>query len=403
MRDAVIVDAVRTPLAKGRPGGAYAQVHPVELHAHVLRALVDRTGLDPAEVDDVVGGAVGQVGEQSGNTTRFAALAAGFPESVPGVTVDRQCGSSQQALSFAAQGVVAGAYDIAIASGVESMSRIPIGSQALVDGVRQDVAGPSVAGRYAPGLVPQGVSAELIARRWDLSRTQLDEFALASHQKAAAAWADGRFAAEVAPLKSPRADGSLERLETDETIRPGTTAEALAGLRPAFADPRWTERFGDIDWTVTAGNASPYNDGAAALLVTTSEVAAAHGWTPRARVHTATATGDDPVLMLTGIIPATAKVLARAGLSLSDIDAFEVNEAFSSVVLAWIAETGADPARVNVHGGAISIGHPLGASGARLATTLLGVLDRTGGRYGLQTMCEAGGTANATIVERIAP
>jgi acetyl-CoA acyltransferase len=403
MRDAVIVDAVRTPLAKGKPGGAYAQVHPVELHAHVLRALVDRTGLDPAEVDDVVGGAVGQVGEQSGNTTRFAALAAGFPESVPGVTVDRQCGSSQQALSFAAQGVVAGAYDIAIASGVESMSRIPIGSQTLVDGVRQDVAGPSVAGRYAPGLVPQGVSAELIARRWDLARTQLDEFALASHQKAAAAWADGRFAAEVAPLKSPRADGSLERLEADETIRPGTTAEALAGLRPAFADPRWTERFGDIDWTVTAGNASPYNDGAAALLVTTSEVAAAHGWTPRARVHTATVTGDDPVLMLTGIIPATAKVLARAGLSLADIDAFEVNEAFASVVLAWIAETGADPARVNVHGGAISIGHPLGASGARLATTLLGVLDRTGGRYGLQTMCEAGGTANATIVERIAP
>jgi acetyl-CoA acyltransferase len=401
MRDAVIVDAVRTPLAKGKPGGAYADVHPVELHAHVLRALVDRTGLDPAEVDDVVGGAVGQVGEQSGNTTRFAALAAGFPESVPGVTVDRQCGSSQQALSFAAQGVVAGAYDIAIASGVESMSRIPIGSQTVVDGVRQDVAGPSVAARYAPGLVPQGVSAELIARRWGLSRQQVDEFALASHQKAGAAWAEGRFAAEVAPLKSPRADGSVAQLETDETIRPGTTAEALAGLRPAFAADHWTERFGEIDWTVTAGNASPYNDGAAALLVTTSEVAAAHGWTPRARVHTATVTGDDPVFMLTGIIPATAKVLARAGLSITDIDAFEVNEAFASVVLAWLAETGADPARVNVHGGAISIGHPLGASGARLATTLLGVLDRTGGRYGLQTMCEAGGTANATIVERI--
>ncbi|HWN26882.1 MAG TPA: thiolase family protein, partial [Actinomycetospora sp.] len=372
-------------------------------HAHVLRALVDRTGLDPAEVDDVVGGAVGQVGEQSGNTTRFAALAAGFPESVPGVTVDRQCGSSQQALSFAAQGVVAGAYDIAIASGVESMSHIPIGSQTVVDGVRQDVAGPSVAGRYAPGLVPQGVSAELIARRWGLSRSRLDEFALASHQNAAAAWADGRFAAEVAPLKSPRADGSVERLETDETIRPGTTAEALAGLHPAFADARWTERFGDLDFSVTAGNASPYNDGAAALLVTTSEIAAAHGWTPRARVHTAAVTGDDPVLMLTGIIPATAKVLARAGLALGDIDAFEVNEAFASVVLAWIAETGADPARVNVNGGAIAIGHPLGASGARLATTLLGVLEQTGGRYGLQTMCEAGGTANATIVERIAP
>ncbi|MEJ2885029.1 thiolase family protein [Actinomycetospora aeridis] len=401
MRDAVIVDAVRTPLAKGKPGGAYSGVHPVELHAHVLRALVDRTGLDPAEVDDVVGGAVEQVGEQSGNTTRFAALAAGFPESVPGVTVDRQCGSSQQALSFAAQGVVAGAYDIAIASGVESMSRVPIGSQTLVDGVRQDVAGPSVGARYAPGLVPQGVSAELIARRWGFSRAQLDEFALASHRKAATAWAEGRFAAEVAPLKAPRADGTVGQLEVDETVRPGTTPDALAGLRPAFAAEHWTERFGAIDWTVTAGNASPVNDGAAALLVTTPEVAAAHGWTPRARVHTATVTGDDPVLMLTGIIPATAKVLARAGLGLGDIDAFEVNEAFASVVLAWLAGTGADPSRVNVHGGAIAIGHPLGASGARLATTLLGVLEQTGGRYGLQTMCEAGGTANATIVERL--
>ena len=401
MRDAVIVDAVRTPLARGKPDGAYAGVHPVDLHAHVLRALVERTGLDPTEVDDVVGGAVGQVGEQSGNTTRFAALAAGFPESVPGVTIDRQCGSSQQALSFAAQGVVAGGYDIAIASGVESMSRIPIGSQTVVDGVRRDVAGPSVGARFAPGLIPQGVSAELIARRWGHSRQQLDEFALTSHGRSAAAWADGRFAGEVAPLKTTRADGSVGQLETDETIRPGTTAEALAGLRTPFADPQWTERFGPVDWTVTAGNASPYNDGAAALLVTTSEIAAAHGWTPRARVHTAAVTGDDPILMLTGIIPATAKVLARAGLTIADIDAFEVNEAFASVVLAWLAETGADPSKVNVNGGAISIGHPLGASGARLATTLLGVLEQTGGRYGLQTMCEAGGTANATIVERI--
>lgn len=401
MRDAVIIETVRTPLAKGKADGAYAGVHPVELHAHVLRALVDRAQLDPAEIDDVIGGAVGQVGEQSGNTTRFATLAAGFPESVPGTTVDRQCGSSQQALSFAAQGVVAGAYDIAIASGVESMSRIPIGSQTRVDGVAQDVSGPSVATRYAPGLIPQGVSAELIARRWGFSRSQLDEFALTSHQRAAAAWADGRFAREVAPLKTTGPGGTVGQLETDETIRPGTTAEALAGLRTPFADPRWTERFGPIDWTVTAGNASPYNDGAAALLVTTSEIAAAHGWTPRARVHTATVTGDDPVHMLTGIIPATAKVLARAGLSLDDIDAFEVNEAFASVVLAWLAETGADPAKVNVNGGAISIGHPLGASGARLATTLVGVLEQTGGRYGLQTMCEAGGTANATIVERI--
>jgi acetyl-CoA acyltransferase len=403
MRDAVIVDAVRTPVGKGKPGGAYAEVHPVELHAHVLRSLVERVpGLEPGEVDDVIGGAVGQVGEQSGNTTRFAVLAAGFPESVPGVTVDRQCGSSQQALSFAAQGVVAGGYDIAIASGVESMSRIRIGSQTEVDGVAQDVAGPSVGERYAPGLIPQGVSAELIARRWGLSRSQVDEFALASHRKAASAWQDGRFAAEVAPLKTKRAVGTVAQLETDETVRPGTTPSALAGLRTPFADEHWTARFGEIDWTVTAGNASPYNDGAAALLVTTSDIARERGWTPRARVHTATVTGDDPVFMLTGIIPATAKVLARAGLTIADIDAFEVNEAFASVVLAWLAETGADPARTNINGGAISIGHPLGASGARIATTLLGVLDQTGGRYGLQTMCEAGGTANATIVERIA-
>jgi acetyl-CoA acyltransferase len=403
MRDAVIVDAVRTPVGKGKPGGAYREVHPVELHAHVLRSLVERVpGLEPGEVDDVIGGAVGQVGEQSGNTTRFAALAAGFPESVPGVTVDRQCGSSQQALSFAAQGVVAGGYDIAIASGVESMSRIRIGSQTEVNGVAQDVTGPSVRDRYAPGLIPQGVSAELIARRWGLGRSQLDEFALASHQKAAAAWAEGRFAGEVAPLKTTRADGTVAQLETDETVRPGTTIDALAGLRTPFADERWTARFGDIDWTVTAGNASPYNDGAAALLVTTSDIARERGWTPRARVHTATVTGDDPVYMLTGIIPATAKVLARAGLTIADIDAFEVNEAFASVVLAWLAETGADPAKTNINGGAISIGHPLGASGARIATTLLGVLEQTGGRYGLQTMCEAGGTANANVVERIA-
>ncbi|MEP9361696.1 acetyl-CoA C-acyltransferase [Nocardioides sp. CN2-186] len=388
MRDAVIVDAVRTPLAKGKPGGAYADVHPVDLHAHALRSLVERVGLDPAEIDDVIGGAVGQVGEQSTNTTRMAVLAAGFPESVPGVTVDRQCGSSQQALSFAAQGVVAGAYDIVVASGVESMSRVPIGSSQQ----GRDFAGPSIAARYPGGLVPQGVSAELIAQKWGLSREQLDEFAYTSHQRSAEAWRNGWFDAEVAPLN---------HLRTDETNRPETTMEALAGLRTPFADPHWEKRFGHLDWKVTAGSSSPHNDGSAALLVTTSEVAAAHGWTPRARIHTATVAADDPIMMLTGIIPATAKVLQRAGLSIADIDAFEVNEAFSPVVLAWQAETGADPAKVNVHGGAISIGHPLGASGARLATTLLGVLDRTGGRYGLQTMCEAGGTANATIIERL--
>ncbi|WIM92631.1 acetyl-CoA C-acyltransferase [Actinoplanes oblitus] len=393
MRDAVIVDAVRTPVAKGKPSGAYAGVHPVTLHAHVLRSLVDRVpGLDPAALDDVIGGVVAQVGEQSTNATRLAAFAAGFPESVPGVTVDRQCGSSQQALSFAAQGVISGAYDIVIASGAESMSRVPIGSQTLVDGARADVGGPLITDRYPGGLIPQGVAAELIARKWGLSRTQLDEFALLSHQNAARAWSAGRFAAQTAPLTD---------LQTDETVRPDAHPAAMAALRPSFADERWEQRFGSIDWKVTAGNSSPVNDGAAALLITTSEIAARNGWRPRARIHTAVAAGDDPIYMLTGIIPATAKVLRRAGLSLADIDAFEVNEAFSSVVLAWLAETGADPARVNMDGGAIAIGHPLGASGARLATTLLGVLEHTGGRFGLQTMCEAGGTANATIIERL--
>lgn len=398
MRDAVIVDAVRTPLAKGKPSGAYAAVHPVELHAHVLRALVERVpGFDPAELDDVIGGAVGQAGEQSGNTTRLAVLAAGFPDSVPGVTVDRQCGSSQQALSFAAQGVIAGAYDLAIASGVESMSRVPIGSQTL----GRDVAGPSIAQRYDGGLIPQGVAAELIARKWGLSRGQLDEFALLSHRNAAAAWREGRFESQIKPLLPYGDSSSKPLIEIDETVRMDASLDAMTGLRAAFADTRWEQRFGAIDWKVTAGNSSPVNDGAAALLVTTSENAARHGWRPRARIHTAVAVGDDPIHMLTGIIPATATVLRRAGLTLADIDAFEVNEAFSSVVLAWLAETGADPAKVNIDGGAIAIGHPLGASGARLTTTLLNTLERTGGRFGLQTMCEAGGTANATIIERL--
>jgi acetyl-CoA acyltransferase len=385
---AVIVDAVRTPLGKGKPGGAYAGIHAVDLHAASLRALVERTGIDPAVVDDVISGAVGQVGEQSGNTARWAVLAAGFPESVPAVTIDRQCGSSQQALHFAAQGIMAGAYDVAIASGVESMSRIPIGSQAQ----GADVAGPSVRERYAPGLVPQGVSAELIAARWGFSRAQLDEFAATSHQRAAAAWAEGRFDGEVHRLTD---------LAVDETIRPGSTTETLVGLRTAFEEERWNARFPEIDWKVTAGNSSPVSDGSAALLVTSEEAARAHGLRPRARVHAVAVAADDPLLMLTGIIPATQKVLARAGLGIDDIDAFEVNEAFASVVLAWQAETGAPLDRVNIHGGAIAIGHPLGASGARLMTTLLGVLDQRGGRFGLQVMCEAGGLANATIVERI--
>ncbi|MFC5099687.1 thiolase family protein [Kibdelosporangium philippinense] len=390
MRDAVIVDAVRTPIGKGRATGTLAGVHPVDLHAHAIRALVDRTGIDPALIDDVISGAVGQIGEQSGNTARWAALAAGLPESVPAVTVDRQCGSSQQAIHFAAQGVIAGAYDVVIASGIESMSHVPIGSQR--DG--RDFLGPQVANRYADGLVPQGISAELIAAKWGLTREQLDTFAATSHQRAAAAWADGRFDRDVVPLKV----GADE----DESIRPSTTADILAGLKPAFYNDYWTTRFPQIGWHVTAGNSSPINDGAAAVLITSSETAQRLGLKPRARLHSFAVVGDDPLLMLTGVIPATAKVLDRAGLALSDIDAFEVNEAFASVVLAWQAETGADLAKkVNVNGGATAIGHPLGASGARLMTTLLSVLEQTGGRYGLQTMCEAGGLANATIIERI--
>jgi acetyl-CoA acetyltransferase family protein len=396
MRDAVIVDAVRTPVGKGKPGGALSGLHPVDLHAHAIRALVERTGIDPSLVDDVISGAVGQIGEQSGNTARWAALAAGLPESVPGVTVDRQCGSSQQAVHFAAQGVIAGAYDVVIASGVESMSRVPIGSQFA----GKDPFGPGVAARYPEGLVPQGISAELIAQRCNLSRSQLDAFAAESHRRAATAWEEGRFGGEVAALKAP-AGGSLVEVTRDESIRPTTTVEALAGLKPAFRAEVWEQRFPQLEWKVTAGNSSPINDGAAALLITSSETAARLGLRPRARLHSFAVAGDDPLFMLTGVIPATRKVLDRAGMSLSDIDAFEVNEAFASVVLAWQAETGADLGKVNVHGGATAIGHPLGASGARLMTTLLSVLEQHDGRFGLQTMCEAGGLANATIVERL--
>ncbi|MEV5707932.1 thiolase family protein [Actinoallomurus sp. NPDC052274] len=397
MNDAVIVDAVRTPIGKGKPGGALSGMHPVDLHAHAIRSLLERTGIDPATVDDVISGAVGQIGEQSANTARWAALAAGLPESVPAVTVDRQCGSSQQAIHFAAQGVISGAYDVVIASGVESMSRVPIGSQTA----GRDFLGAGVGRRYPDGLVPQGVSAELIAQRWGLSRERLDAFAAESHHRAARAWADGRFAAEVSPVKAPSADGTPVQVTEDQSVRPDTSPQVLAGLRPAFRADVWEERFPEIDWRITAGNSSPVNDGAAAVLITSGETARRLGLRPRARLHTFAVVGDDPLLMLTGIIPATRKVLDRAGLSLEEIDAFEVNEAFTSVVLAWLAETGADPAKVNVNGGATALGHPLGASGARLMTTLLSVLEQRGGRYGLQTMCEAGGLANATIVERL--
>jgi acetyl-CoA acyltransferase len=398
MRDAVIVEAVRTPIGKGKPGGALSPVHPVDLFAHTIKAVVDRSGIDPALVDDVIGGAVDQVGEQAMNTTRYAVLAAGLPESVPATTVDRQCGSSQQAVHFAAQGVIAGAYDVVIAGGIESMSRVPMWSN-VPEG--KDPFGPTVAARYPAGLVPQGISAELIAAKWAIGRREMDEFATASHQRAAAATDAGLFVPEVAPITVTGADGAAELVERDEGIRPATTPEVLAGLRPAYYDENYAARFPEIGWQVTAGNASQVNDGSAALLIMTSEKARELGLTPMARLHSFAVVGDDPVMMLTGVIPATDKVLRRAGLRLDDIDLFEVNEAFASVVLAWQRETGADLAKVNVAGGAIALGHPLGASGARIMTTLVHAMERSGARYGLQTMCEAGGLANATILERL--
>ncbi|MEV4396243.1 thiolase family protein [Nonomuraea sp. NPDC049607] len=383
MRDAVIVQAVRTPIGKGKPGGGLHGTHPVDLLAHALRALIERSGVDPSLVDDVIGGCVDQVGEQAMNTTRYAWLAAGFPDSVPAVTVDRQCGSSQQAVHFAAQGVMSGAYDLVVACGVESMSRVPMWSN-VPPGA--DPFGPSVAARFPGGLVPQGISAELIAAKWSLSREEMDAFSAGSHAKATAA----DFGAEIAPIAG---------LDRDESVRPATTPEILAGLRPAFADPGYAARFPQITWSVTAGNTSPINDGAAAVLITSSETAARLGLRPLARLHSFAVTGSDPLLMLTGVIPATEKVLRRAGLSLSDIELFEVNEAFASVVLAWLRETGADPAKVNVNGGAIALGHPLGASGARITTTLVHAMRSRGARYALQTMCEAGGLANALVLE----
>jgi acetyl-CoA acyltransferase len=388
MTTAVLVDVVRTPSGRGKPGGALHAVHPVDLLATVLAALVDRTGVDPERIDDVITGCVGQFGEQSGNVARQAVLAAGFPESVPATTVDRQCGSSQQALHFAAQGVLAGAYDVVVAAGVESMSRIPLGAAAG----GHDPFGPRFHARYPDGLVNQGISAELIADRWKLSRAALDGFAARSHRLAAAAAAAGLFADELVPI-----DGCA----ADETIRPGTTEAALAGLRPAFRTPEAVARFPDLDWRITAGNSSPLTDGASAALVMSEQLANRLGLRPRARFHAFAVAGADPLLMLTAPIPATRKVLDRAGLGIDDLDGYEVNEAFASVPLAWSQELGADPDRLNPRGGAIALGHPLGASGLRLTAALLGRLEETAGRYGLLTMCEGGGLANATIIERL--
>ncbi|MFC5503009.1 thiolase family protein [Lysinimonas soli] len=393
MPTAVIVDAIRTPSGRGKPGGALNPVHPVDLLAGTLTALVERSGLDPALLDDVIGGCVSQAGTQSVNIARNAVLAAGFPEHVPATTIDRQCGSSQQAATFAAQGIIAGAYDVVIACGVEAMSRNPIGFAAL----GLDPYGKAIAARYPGGLIGQGVSAELVAQRWGISREQLDEFAARSHQRAAAAAASGAFANEIVPVE---VDGVS--ITDDQTVRPGTTVEGLATLAPAFRSDEAAERFPELtDWKITPGNSSPLTDGASAALIMSERKAGELGLTPRARFHSFSVIGSDPILMLTGIIAATRKVLERAGLGIDDLDVYEVNEAFASVPLAWLAETGADPDKLNPRGGAIALGHPLGASGGRLLATMLNHLEATGGRYGLQTMCEGNGMANATIIERV--
>jgi acetyl-CoA acyltransferase len=395
MPNAVIVDAVRT--AGGKRFGKLSGWHPADLAAEVLKALVERNNLDPGLIDDVIMGCVMQVGDQGLNIGRNAVLAAGFPESVPATSVDRQCGSSQQSAHFAAQGVISGAYDIAIAAGVEVMSTTPMGASVTPGSMP---FGPSVLARYAPvgGLVGQGISAELIADKWNLSREDLDAFGALSQQRAEVATKEGRFENEIIAVKSKMKDRETGKLiETDdmvtadEGIRPGTTVETLAKLKPAFKP----------DGKVTAGNSSQITDGAAAVLIMSEEKAAALGLTPRARFHTFALAGVDPVTMLTGPIPATSKALERAKLKIEDMDAVEINEAFASVVLAWEKEHHPDMSKVNPNGGAIALGHPLGCSGAKLMATLVNELERTGGRYGLETMCEGGGMANATIIERL--
>jgi len=382
MREAVIVAAVRTPV--GRRGGSLAGVRAGDLAAMVVGEVVRRAGIDPALVEDVIMGCVSQVGEQAPCIGREAALTAGFPVHVPGLSLDRQCGSSQQAVHFAAQAIISGDMDVVVAAGVESMSRVPMGSN-----FRDTPVSPSLAARYE--IIPQGLSAERIAGRWGFSRRELDEYSLKSHEKAVRAQDEGRFEREIMPVPVTLADGTEKVLRADETCRRDTSLEKLAQLKPAFL----------ANGLITAGNSSQISDGAAAILVMERQKALELGVRPRCRIVARSVLGSDPTLMLTGPIPATAMVLARAGLRLSDIDVFEVNEAFAPVPLAWLRETGADPARLNPCGGAIALGHPLGASGARLMTTLLHELERTGARFGLQTMCEGLGMANATIVERL--
>lgn len=390
-RPAHVVDVVRTPFGRGRPGGALATAHPVDLLAHVFVALADRTGLDPEAIDDVVVGCVQQVGEQAGNIARHAVLAAGWPESLPGTTLDRKCGSFQQALTDASHAVAAGTHDVVVVGGVEMMSRIPMRTNRL----DRDELGDRFRARYPAGLVGQGISAELIASRWGLSRERLDRYSLRSHQRAAAARDDGRLRGQIVPVEVA---GAL--VEHDEGIRDTSSLEDLARLRTPFEDERMGRRFPEIEWRITAGNSSQVTDGAAAAIVVAEGVLDRLQLTSRARVLAHAVVGDDPIFMLTGVIPASRELLRRAGVSATEVDAFEVNEAFASVVLSWQDELGVDQERVNPWGGAIAQGHPVGASGGRLLANLLGHLEETSGRYGLWTMCESGGMANATLMER---
>ena len=395
MPDVVVVEAVRSPLGK-RKGGLSA-THSMDLLGNVQSALFERSGVDPNEIGQVVGGCVGQAGEQALNISRTALLSAGFPESVPATTVDRQCGSSQQAAHFAAQGVIAGAYDMVIAAGVESMSRVPMGFTT----VGRSPYGPSISARYPDGLVGQGISAELISAKWKLDRETLDTFAAESHRRATQAAADGFFDREIIPIDVTTTEGEKITHTVDETVRAATTAEGLSGLKPSFYSEEYSKRFPEINWHITPGNSSPLTDGASGALIMSDTMAAKLGLTPRARFHSFSLAGDDPVFMLTAPIPATRKILERSGLSIDDLDAYEVNEAFAPVPLAWLKHTGADPDKLNVHGGAIALGHPLGASGTKLMATLVHALRTHGKKYGLQTMCEGGGVANVTIVEAL--
>lgn len=392
MKNPVIVDAIRTPMGRGKAGGGLTSIHPTDLLGTLFKSLMARHDIDPATVDDIIVGCVSQVGEQSGNPGRLAWLGAGLPETVPSTTVDRRCGSSQQAAHFGAQGIAAGAYDIVIAAGVESMSRIPMFSARI----GQDPVGSQVYGRYPGGLILQGIAAERIAGRWSISREEMDAYAAQSHQRAEAARDSGAFDTEIVPLTINGAE-----FRHDETIRNKSTAQGISQLQPSFIDAQMKERFPEINWSVTAANSSQLCDGASAMLLMSEETALRLGLKPRARFVAFDVIGDDPNMMLTAPIPATRRVLAKAGLKLGDIDHFEVNEAFASVPLAWSREFSVDPARLNPRGGAIALGHPLGASGGRLMTTMLHALEQSGGRYGLQTMCEAGGLANATIIERL--